>query len=78
MVAAIEPITPQFRVIGGREIILRETRVVHSQQQQSSGEITSCCCMGKGQTQSMMSFEKDGYSPGEMVRMIIEINNTNC
>lgn len=25
-----------------------------------------------------MHFEKDGYTPGEQVRMIIEIDNTNC
>jgi hypothetical protein len=25
-----------------------------------------------------MSFEKDGYSPGEMVQMIIELDNTQC
>ena len=25
-----------------------------------------------------MSFEKDGYSPGELVQMIIEIDNTQC
>ena len=25
-----------------------------------------------------MSFAKDGYIPGELVQMIIEIDNTNC
>jgi len=25
-----------------------------------------------------MSFEKDGYSPGELVQMIIELDNTQC
>lgn len=25
-----------------------------------------------------MSFAKDGYTPGEMVQMIIELDNTNC
>ena len=78
MVAAIEPLTPQFKIQGGREIILRETRIVQSQQRQSQGEITSCCCMSKGFTTSTMSFAKDGFTPGEAVQMIIEIDNTNC
>jgi stress response protein SCP2 len=25
-----------------------------------------------------MSFGKDGYSPGEAVQMIIDVDNTNC
>ena len=25
-----------------------------------------------------MSFEKDGYSPGDFVQMIIELDNTQC
>jgi len=25
-----------------------------------------------------MSFAKDGYTPGELVQMIIEVDNTNC
>lgn len=78
MTAAIEPETRQFKIRGSREIILRETRVVQSQQKKSAGEIKSCCCISKGLTHSTMSFEKDGYMPGEMVQMIIEVDNTNC
>lgn len=29
-------------------------------------------------TVSRMSFGKDGFMPGEMVQMIIEVDNTNC
>ena len=64
MLAAVEPVTHDFRVVGGREIILRETRMVTSQTKNSVGNITSCCCMDKGSTSSTMSFEKDGYMPG--------------
>lgn len=32
MVAAIEPISPKFNICGGREIIMRETRMVTAQQ----------------------------------------------
>ena len=52
--------------------------MVNSQQRTSIGNITSCCCLDKGSTSSNMSFEKDGYMPGEMVNMLIEIDNTNC
>lgn len=34
--------------------------------------------MDKGFTTSMMSFEKDGYMPGELVQMLIQVDNTNC
>lgn len=34
--------------------------------------------MNKGVTASKMSFEKDGYCPGELVQMLIEVDNTNC
>lgn len=78
MTAAIEPETRQFKIRGSREVILRETRVVQAQQKKSAGEIKSCCCISKGLTHSTMSFEKDGYMPGEMVQMIIEVDNTNC
>ena len=78
MLAAVEPVTPDFRIIGGREIILRETRMVSGQIKDSIGNITTCCCMNKGQTTSRMSFEKDGYSPGELVQMIIEVDNSAC
>jgi hypothetical protein len=64
MVAAIEPITREFQICGGREIILRETRMVSGQIKDSSGEITSCCCIAKGVTSARMSFAKDGYVPG--------------
>jgi len=78
MVAAIEPISPQFQIQGGREIILRETRLVQGQMKESNGSITSCCCINKGITTSRMSFAKDGYTPGELVQMIIEVDNTQC
>lgn len=78
LLAAIEPVTPQFRIVGGREIIMRETRMLSAQIRDSQGEITSCCCMSKGITASKMSFEKDGYTPGELVQMIIEVDNTGC
>ena len=48
MTAAIEPLTPQFQIQGGREVILRETRIVQAQQKESFANITSCCCVGKG------------------------------
>lgn len=78
MVAAIEPVTPQFQIQGGREVILRETRPVQGHVKESSGTITSCCCINKGITISKMSFAKDGYQPGELVQMIIEIDNSQC
>jgi hypothetical protein len=34
--------------------------------------------MKKGMTTSTMSFAKDGYIPGEMVQMMIEIDNSAC
>jgi hypothetical protein len=45
---------------------------------ESNGAITSCCCLNKGITTSRMSFAKDGYTPGELVQMIIEIDNSQC
>jgi hypothetical protein len=71
MSVAIEPLTPQFRIFGSRPIILRETRLVTSQTKQSNGTITSCCCIKKGITTSAMHFAKDGFTPGELVQMII-------
>jgi len=37
MTAAIEPVSNQLKIQGGREIVIRETRLVQSQQKQSSG-----------------------------------------
>jgi hypothetical protein len=34
--------------------------------------------MNKGITSSTMSFAKDGFTPGELVQLIIEIDNTAC
>ena len=78
MLAAIEPVTRDFRIVGGREIIMRETRMLSAQNRDSMGSITSCCCLDKGTTSSKMSFEKDGYVPGDLVQMIIEVDNTMC
>lgn len=52
--------------------------MVRSQQKTSTGEITSCCCLSKGISSTDIQFEKDGYMPGELVQMVIEVDNTNC
>ena len=78
MVAAIEPVAPDFKLQGGREIILRETRVVQARQESSSAEVKDCCCINKGFTSSVMTYSKDGFTPGEMVGMAIEVDNTQC
>lgn len=78
MTVAIEPTTKQFQLKYGREITLRETRMVSSQLMKSQAEITSCCCISKGITATSVHFEKDGYAPGELVQMIMEIDNSNC
>jgi len=52
--------------------------VVTSQFKKSQAEITSCCCINKGITATSVHFEKDGYAPGELVQMIMEIDNSNC
>lgn len=36
------------------------------------------CCVGKGRSAINVHFEKDGYIPGEMVRVIVEIDNSMC
>ena len=78
MTAALEPVTKQFNIRGGREITLRETRPVHQQVMESNGIITSCCIINKGIATSKMSFAKDGFAPGELVQMIIEVDNSQC
>lgn len=52
--------------------------MVSSKIVKAQAEITSCCCLSKGITTTQVHFEKDGYAPGEMVQMIMEIDNTNC
>ena len=52
--------------------------MVKAQQKTSQGEITSCCCLSKGISSADIHFEKDGYMPGELVQMVIEVDNTNC
>ena len=52
--------------------------MVKSQNKTSAGEITSCCCLSKGISSADIHFEKDGYMPGELVQMVIEVDNTNC
>lgn len=52
--------------------------MVTSQQKDSMGSITHCCCIDKGMTSSKMAFSKDGFTPGELVQMIIELDNTAC
>jgi hypothetical protein len=36
------------------------------------------CCIGKGTAAMKVHFEKDGYMQNEDVRMIIEIDNSQC
>lgn len=69
---------PQFQLKHSVEITMRETKVLAASTKQATAEITSCCCIGKGQSAINVHFEKDGFMPGEQVRMIIEIDNTNC
>ncbi len=52
--------------------------MVQSQQKTSQGEITSCCCLSKGISSADIHFEKDGYMPGDLVQMNIQVDNTNC
>lgn len=52
--------------------------MVTAQSRTSNAEIKSCCCFSKGITTSEIHFEKDGYAPGELVQMIMEVDNSNC
>jgi hypothetical protein len=52
--------------------------MVKSQNKTSLGEITSCCCLSKGISSTDIHFEKDGYMPGELVQMVIEVDNSKC
>jgi dihydroorotate dehydrogenase len=78
MTAAVEPTNPVFQMKHAIEITMRETKALSASTKKSVAEITSCCCLNKGTSSINVHFEKDGYTPGEQVRMIIEIDNTNC
>lgn len=34
--------------------------------------------MSKGISSADIHFEKDGYMPGELVQMVVEVDNSNC
>lgn len=78
MSVLIEPLSPTMQAKYAREITLRETRMVSSQHKKSQAGITSCCCINKGITCVEVHFEKDGYMPGELVQMVIEVDNSQC
>lgn len=52
--------------------------MLEAQHIKSEAEITHCCCFSKGNTLAEIHFEKDGYMPGELVQMIMEVDNTYC
>ena len=56
MTVAIQPQTPQFKMMGNRVITLRETRMVSGQQKTTQGQITSCCCLSKGPCSAVLTF----------------------
>ena len=75
---AIEPSSLFFNVRFKREITLRETRVVQAQTREDIAKITHCCCMSKGVSKGNFHFAKDGYMPGEVVQLVLEIDNSAC
>jgi hypothetical protein len=78
MAANIEPTNPKFEMAHAIEITMRETRHIAAATKQSTTKITSCCCIGKGTSAINVHFEKDGYMQNEDVRMIIEVDNSQC
>lgn len=78
MTVAIEPGMGKMQLKYGQAITLRETRWLESKSIKRQCEITSCCCFSKGNCIAEVHFEKDGYMPGELVQMIMEIDNTLC
>ena len=52
--------------------------MVQAKAEMDQAEVTDCCCMKKGFTRATMIYSKDGFQPGEMVALVIEVDNTQC
>lgn len=76
LTVAVEPTTKLSQFKHKHEIILRETRKLQRVKFQT--RVTCCCCVSIGITVCSVHFEKDGYTPGELVEMVMEIDNSNC
>jgi len=45
---------------------------------ESKQKITTCCCIDKGNASINVNFEKNAYTPYEIAKCFIEVNNKEC
>jgi len=51
------------------------TMLAETQNQTKNVPLTDCCCMGKGNAQLFVSFQKNVYVPGEVANVQLELDN---
>lgn len=52
--------------------------MIQTQISEKRGPVEYCCCCNQGESAVKFHLEKDGYMPGQMVQMIIEVDNSQC
>lgn len=48
------------------------------QNMESAQKITTCCCIDKGKADIKTNFEKNAYTPYEVAKCFVEVNNKEC
>lgn len=61
-------------------IVVREKvkDLIIGEQQMETSQITTCCCMDKGTSSMWAAFEKNVFTPQEVARATINIDNSKC
>lgn len=76
--AAVEPVSPHFQFEATREIILHEKGPSNTVERQSTGTVTSFCCIGKGSTFAGVSQTDKVVHAGSPAAIEVEIDNSQC
>ena len=67
-------------VEGMRRVIVRRPpfEMALGQTLDSTQNITTCCCLAKGKTSLNVNFEANAYTPYEVAKCFVEVNNREC
>jgi hypothetical protein len=70
----------KMTVEGMRRVIVRRPpfEMALGQTLDSTQNITTCCCLAKGKTSLNVNFEANAYTPYEVAKCFVEVNNREC
>ncbi|CAK83389.1 unnamed protein product (macronuclear) [Paramecium tetraurelia] len=73
-----QPNKPSIR--NKQEFMVREPikQNVVGQEQESTTNLTECCCNNKGSSRLKSFCDKNHYLPGDTAQLTIEVDNSNC